>query len=100
MIFETHAHYDDDAFAEDRERLLEAMPEKGIGRIVNVGAGPASCRTTMELMEKYDFVYGALGVHPSETAALDETIFAGLREWCRHKKCVAIFKKTAAVSLV
>lgn len=90
MIFETHAHYDDEAFAGDRDELLQALPENGIGRVVNVGASPASCRTTVELMEKYDFVYGALGIHPSETAVLDEAVFAELREWCRHKKCVAV----------
>lgn len=90
MIFETHAHYDDEAFAGDRDGLLQTLPESGIGRVVNVGASPVSCRTTVELMEKYDFVYGALGIHPSETAVLDEAVFAELREWCRHKKCVAV----------
>ncbi|MDE6127775.1 MAG: TatD family hydrolase, partial [Lachnospiraceae bacterium] len=58
MIFETHAHYDDEAFREDRDKLLKALPEKGIGRVVNVGASPESCQTTIELMEAYDFVYG------------------------------------------
>lgn len=90
MIFETHAHYDDEAFAEDREVLLKALPKSGVGRVVNVGASPASCRTTVELMEKYDFVYGALGIHPSETAALTEDLFLELTEQCRHEKCVAV----------
>lgn len=90
MIFETHAHYDDEAFTEDRDRLLKTLPESGIGRVVNVGASPASCLTTIELMEKYDFVYGALGIHPSETAVLDEPLFAKLKEQCRHEKCVAV----------
>lgn len=90
MIFETHAHYDDEAFEEDRDSLLASMPEKGIGRIVNVGASIASCKTTMKLMEKYPYIYGALGVHPSETAELTEENFAWLTEQCRHKKCVAV----------
>ncbi len=90
MIFETHAHYDDEAFREDRDKLLKALPEKGIGRVVNVGASPESCQTTIELMEAYDFVYGALGIHPSETAVLDEALFSRLREQCRHAKCVAV----------
>lgn len=42
MIFETHAHYDDKMFDEDRESLLESMQEAGIGRIVNIGADLAS----------------------------------------------------------
>lgn len=90
MIFETHAHYDDDAFEADRDALLWQMPEKGISRIVNVGASIASCRSTLALMEQYPFVYGALGVHPSETAELDEAAFAWLTEQCRNPKCVAV----------
>lgn len=90
MIFETHAHYDDEAFAEDREALLAGLPEKGIGRVVNIGASLASCETTIKLMEKYPFIYGALGIHPSETAELNEDNFARLKTWCMHEKCVAV----------
>ena len=90
MIFETHAHYDDDAFDEDREELLRLLPEQGIARVVNIGASLSSCKTTLALMDKYPFVYGALGVHPSETAELDEENFAWLREVCRHEKCLAV----------
>ncbi len=90
MIFETHAHYDDEAFAEDRELLLASMPEKGIGRVVNVGASIASCKTTIEFMNKYPHVYGALGVHPSDTADLTEESFAWLKEQVTHPKCLAV----------
>ena len=47
MIFETHAHYDDEVFNEDREQLLAGLPEKGIGRVINVGASIETTRTTM-----------------------------------------------------
>lgn len=89
-IFDTHAHYDDEAFDEDREALLDRLPAEGIAGVVNVGASLASCRRTLELMERYDFVYGAIGVHPSETAELNEEHFEWLREACGHKKCVAV----------
>lgn len=89
-IFDTHAHYDDEAFAEDRVVLLESLPVQGIARVVNVGASLASCKTTLELMDGYDYIYGAIGVHPSETAELNEENFKQLAEWCRHKKCVAV----------
>ena len=69
-IFDTHAHYDDDAFNDDREQLLAALPGQGIARVVDVGASLASCRKVLELMEQYDYIYGAIGVHPSETAEL------------------------------
>ena len=72
MIFETHAHYDDEAFNEDRESLLGQLSVAGIERVVNIRASIESCKTTLDLMEKYPFMYGALGVHPSETAELTE----------------------------
>ena len=50
-IFDTHAHYDDDAFNEDREQLLAELPGQGIARVVDVGASLASCRKVLELME-------------------------------------------------
>lgn len=90
MIFDTHAHYDDDAFNEDRETLLENMPQQGIGRIVNIGSSLSACQDTIELMEKYPYIYGAIGVHPSDAGELDETGFTWLREQCQLEKCVAV----------
>lgn len=89
-IFDTHAHYDDEAFDEDREELLKNLPENGIARVVNVGSSLASCKRTIELMNKYDYIYGAIGVHPSESAELDEENFLWLKELCSHEKCVAV----------
>lgn len=89
-IFDTHAHYDDEAFDQDRESLLAELPGQGIARVVNVGASLASCRKTIALMEKYDYIYGAIGVHPSETAELNEESLAWLAEQCRHEKCLAV----------
>ena len=79
MIFETHAHYDDDAFCEDREQLLEKLPKEGIGRVANIAASIPSCHTTMALSDKYPCVYEVLGVHPSDTGALTEADFEWLR---------------------
>ena len=74
MIFESHAHYDDEAFDEDRDILLSSMRDNGIEYIINVGASLQSTRTTMELTRQYPFIYGAAGVHPSETAEPDHDI--------------------------
>ena len=90
LIFDTHAHYDDKAFDEDREELLERLPGAGVGRVVNVGSTVASCEACLKLAEKYDYVYAAVGVHPSETEELNEEAFEGLRKQCRHPKCVAV----------
>lgn len=90
MIFETHAHYDDKRFDMDREELLTALPEKGIGKIINVGASLESTKHTLLLAEKYDYVYAAVGVHPSDTGELDDEYFAWLKEQTKWKKTVAI----------
>ena len=90
MIFESHAHYDDEAFDDDREELLTSLKEHGIGNVINVGASLAGCKKTLELMEKYPFLYGAMGVHPGETAELDEDGLAWLHQQCSRDKVVAV----------
>lgn len=90
MIFETHAHYDDRAFEEDREALLGSLEQQGIGRVVNVGSGLRACAQTIELMNRYSFIYGALGIHPSDSGELTEEDMLWLKEQSRHEKCVAI----------
>ena len=90
MIFETHAHYDDEAFDEDREELLASLREHGIDQVINIGASLESCRGTLALMTKYPFVYGAMGVHPSETGELNDENFAWLKRQCAADKVVAV----------
>ena len=90
MIFDTHAHYDDDAFDEDRDVLLSGMREQNVEYIVNVGASMASSERSIKLAEKYPFVYAAVGVHPDEVGELDEEKFAKLREWTTHEKVKAV----------
>lgn len=90
MIFDTHAHYDDEAFDEDREELLTHMRERGVEYIVNVGASIASTAKTLELTEQYPFVYGAAGVHPSETAELTSGDIEWIRKIANKEKIVAI----------
>ncbi len=89
-IFDTHAHYDDEAFDADREELLEALSEGGVGKVVNVAASISSCRTTRALAEHYEDIYCALGVHPSESGELTEESLDWLRQQCRYEKCVAV----------
>ena len=66
MIIDTHAHYDDEAFDTDREALLTSMYDGGIEKIVNVCASVGGFQDTVKLMEKYPFVYGAVGIHPDD----------------------------------
>ena len=71
-IFDTHAHYDDDAFDGDRETLIDSFKENGIYAVTNIGADLKSSQNTLGLIKKYDFFYGAVGVHPSDVDCLEE----------------------------
>lgn len=90
MIFDTHAHYDDEAFNEDRDTLLQNMKQSGVDRIVNIGANMQTSRNTVELTGCYDFIYGAVGVHPSDVYDMTEADIETLREWSRLDKILAI----------
>lgn len=90
MIFETHAHYDDDRFNEDRDELLQRLPEEGVGVVINSGASVESTRDTIRLAKEYPFVYAAVGVHPSEIEELDEDFMLWMKEQTDDKKTVAI----------
>lgn len=90
MIFETHAHYDDEQFDMDRETLLSSMPEQGVGTIVNVSATYASCQRVVDLVQKYPFMYAAVGIHPDEVGSLNEERFQQMKELCKQEKVVAV----------
>lgn len=90
MIFDTHAHYDDEQFDADREELLSGMKAGGVGMIVDAAAAVASWDKILELTEKYPFLYGSVGVHPDEVGDLNEENFARMSELADRKKIVAI----------
>lgn len=90
MIFESHAHYDDEAFQKDVHQLIPYMKEQGISYIINIGASIASSKGSLELSAVYPHVYAALGVHPSETGTLTEEDFQWLKEHLRGEKVVAL----------
>ena len=90
MIFDTHAHYDDDAFDIDREELLASMEAGGIGTIVNSCASIDGLDNTIALMEKYPFIYGAVGVHPDDAGEMTEEVLGKISRMADHEKAVAI----------
>ncbi|MDO5541354.1 MAG: TatD family hydrolase [Eubacteriales bacterium] len=90
MIFDTHAHYDDEAFDNDRDELLGSMRENNIRYIVNVGASMQGVEDTYKMMGQYDFVYGALGIHPDHAGDMDENAMEHLYQLLQHKKAVAV----------
>jgi len=90
MIFDTHAHYDDEAFNEDREELLVTLQSHGIEAVTNVGASIKTSENTIKLAEKYSYIYGAIGVHPNETGELNDEKLNWLKENSSRSKIVAI----------
>ena len=90
MIFDTHAHYDDEAFEEDRGALIASLAEQGIGRVVNVAADLASVSTSLTLAQQYPFIYAAVGVHPSNVQELTERDYEWLEEKLAAPKAVAV----------
>ena len=90
MIFDTHAHYDSEQFNEDREELLCSMEEQGVGTIVNVCASYASCERVTNMVQKYPFMYAAVGIHPDHVGSLNEETFAKMKELFSRDKVIAV----------
>ena len=89
-IFDTHAHYDDSRFDEDRDELLSSLKNKGVSEIINCGCDLKSSLTTLALAEKYDFIYAALGVHAHEAEEATEGDLKAIEELYKNKKVVAV----------
>lgn len=90
MLFDTHAHYDDDWFDEDRHELLAAMPEKGVGLIVNPGITVETSRQAIAMAEQYPHMYAAVGIHPENCHDFVPQHIDQLRELAKHPKVVAV----------
>ena len=90
MIFETHAHYDDEQFDADRDELLSSLADGGVGLVVNPSVTAENAKKVLAMAEQYPFFYAAVGVHPENCANYDEHELAALRELAQHPKCVAI----------
>ena len=83
MLFDTHAHMDDRAFDIDREELLTALPEQGIGLLMNPGCSLASSRNASLLSQKYDYIYAAVGSHPDVADEVNEEVLEEYRKLCK-----------------
>ena len=90
MLFDTHAHYDDEAFDADRDALLVALPQQGVALVVNPGCDPASSQKAVALAERYPHVYAAVGWHPENCAPYTPAGLAAVEALAAHPKVVAI----------
>jgi len=90
MYFDTHAHFDDHAFDDDRIGLFDAMYSEGVSLILNPGCDAESSKKAISFAERYDFVYAAVGYHPEELRNYSEEGFETIRTLAKHPKCLAI----------
>ena len=91
MLFDSHAHLNDARFDEDREELISSLNEKGVDLVVNPGACMKTSAESVELANKYDFIYAAVGVHPHDVKDLTEADIQELKRMAtENEKVVAI----------
>jgi TatD DNase family protein len=91
MLFDSHAHLNDERFDEDRDELIKSLREKNVDLVVNPGADIETSKSAVELSNKYDFIYAAVGVHPHDVSDLDDSAIETLREMAtKNNKVVAI----------
>ena len=89
-LFDTHAHYNDNAFRRDREALLSALPDAGVGAVVIPGVDVESSRSALALAESRPWLFAAAGIHPEDCAGCTDGDFDAVRDLCAHEKVVAI----------
>ena len=90
MLFDTHAHYDDEAFDADRDALLTALPQRGIGLVLNPGCDVESSRKAVQYAAAYPHVYVAVGIHPENCGGCTADDLAAIRALAQQPKVVAI----------
>lgn len=90
MFFDSHAHYDDEAFDADRDTILKPLPAMGVDGFVNIGCSLASSAASIAIAEKYPYAYAAVGVHPQEASSFCDEAYEKLAKMATHKKVVAI----------
>ena len=90
MLFDTHAHMNDRAFDTDREKLIESLPQQGVGILMNPGCNLEDSLLSVKLAEQYPFIYAAVGSHPDSADEVNENVIAEYRKLCCHGKVKAI----------
>lgn len=89
-IFDVHAHYDDPQFDDDRDKVLMSLKEKNVSYVINAGTTIATSQKTIAYCEQYDFMYGAVGIHPEDASNLPENYLSLIEQMTQHKKIVAV----------
>ncbi len=90
MYFESHAHYDDERYDGDRDKLLSSLKDYGVDIVINAGATMDSSKKSIELSKKYPFIYAGVGVHPHDVKDMTEADIETLYNYCQNEKVVAV----------
>ncbi len=90
MIFDSHAHYDDAAFEEDRDALLATFPQSGVVGVVNAASDLDSARRSLALAARYPFLYAAVGIHPEAANTCTTDALLTLESLASQPRVVAI----------
>lgn len=90
MYFDTHAHLDDKAFREDRDELIASFREVGVTRVLNASCSLSSSYETVELCKKYDFIYGAVGIHPDAAESVTDEALSEIEKFLQNERICAI----------
>ena len=90
MLFDTHAHYDDEAFDPDRRKVLAGLPQKGVGLVVDPGCTLTSSEKAVALAAEFPHVYAAVGLHPENCHDFQPEQIERLRQLAQREKVVAI----------
>ena len=89
-MIDSHVHLDDEAFNGDREDIIKSLGENGIELVINNSSDLPSSERSVELANKYENIYAAIGVHPHEARTYDDEVEKRLIELSRDKKVLAI----------
>lgn len=90
MIFDSHAHYDDEQFDGDREELLNTLKDNGVEGIINCGSSLKGLEMSVSLSERYDYIYAAAGIHPENADEFNEAVKTRIEDLAKAKKIVAV----------
>lgn len=89
-LFDTHCHLDDERFDEDREQMIQALPEQGLAYCVTVGSDLVSSGRAIDLAHRHEFIFAAAGVHPHEASKSSDDYLSSLRKLLAQDKVVAL----------
>ena len=90
MYFDTHAHYENKQFNNDRDELLDLMLENDVSLILNAGSNLKSSKFSLKLADRYEFIYASVGVHPHDSKDMTDDMIIELKQLLTHPKAMAV----------